>query len=72
MSRAQGHAQGRMLDQMRTMGPAEAVRAGASYLVVGRPMIAAADPRAAAEKIVVELKAGIRDPGSGIRGTRES
>jgi orotidine-5'-phosphate decarboxylase len=59
-------------DQMRTMGPAEAVRAGASYLVVGRPIIAAADPRAAAEKIVVELKAGIRDPGSGIRGTRES
>jgi orotidine-5'-phosphate decarboxylase len=42
-------------DQSRTMGPAEAVRAGASYLVVGRPIIAAADPRAAAEAIGKEL-----------------
>ena len=42
-------------DQSRTMGPAEAVRAGASYLVVGRPIISAPDPRAAAEQIVEEL-----------------
>ena len=42
-------------DQMRTMGPAEAVRAGANYLVVGRPIIVAPDPRAAAQKIVEEL-----------------
>jgi orotidine-5'-phosphate decarboxylase len=45
-------------DQARTMGPAEAVRAGASYIVVGRPIIAAADPRTAAEAIVEELRAG--------------
>jgi orotidine-5'-phosphate decarboxylase len=43
-------------DQKRTMGPAEAIRAGANYLVVGRPIIAAPDPRAAAEGIVGELK----------------
>ena len=48
-------AGGDMNDQMRTMGPAEAVRAGANYLVVGRPIIAAPDPRTAARKIVEEL-----------------
>jgi orotidine-5'-phosphate decarboxylase len=43
-------------DQARTMGPAEAVRAGSSYLVVGRPIIAAPDPRSAAEAIGRELE----------------
>jgi orotidine-5'-phosphate decarboxylase len=43
-------------DQARTMGPAEAVRAGASYVVVGRPIIAASDPRRAAEAIARELE----------------
>jgi len=43
-------------DQNRTMGPAEAVRAGASYIVVGRPIIAASDPRQAAEAIALELR----------------
>jgi orotidine-5'-phosphate decarboxylase len=42
-------------DQARTMGPAEAVKAGATYIVVGRPIIAAPDPRAAAQAIVEEL-----------------
>lgn len=42
-------------DQSRTMGPAEAVEAGASYIVVGRPIIAATDPRQAAESIAAEL-----------------
>lgn len=43
-------------DQARTMGPAEAVQAGASYIVVGRPIIGATDPRVAAAAIAEELQ----------------
>jgi orotidine-5'-phosphate decarboxylase len=42
-------------DQERTMGPAEAIASGASYLVVGRPIIAAANARKAAETIAGEM-----------------
>ncbi len=42
-------------DQARAATPAAALQAGASHLVVGRPITAAADPRAAAEAIAAEM-----------------
>ena len=42
-------------DQKRIMTPARAIAAGADYLVVGRPVVEAADPKAAAEAIVAEI-----------------
>lgn len=45
-------------DQKRTMTPAEAVAAGADYLVVGRPVLKAEDRRAAVEKILEEIGQG--------------
>jgi orotidine-5'-phosphate decarboxylase len=42
-------------DQKRVATPAAAIAAGADYLVVGRPIVAADDPRAAAEAIVTEI-----------------
>lgn len=44
-------------DQKRIMTPARAIAAGANYLVVGRPVIEATDPKAAADAIVAEIAA---------------
>jgi orotidine-5'-phosphate decarboxylase len=42
-------------DQKRIMTPARAIAAGADYLVVGRPIVAAPDPKQAADQIVSEI-----------------
>ncbi len=47
-------------DQKRIMSPGEAIRAGADYLVVGRPIRDAADPRAAARAIQAEIAEALR------------
>ncbi|MBA5778866.1 orotidine-5'-phosphate decarboxylase [Stappia sp. F7233] len=46
-------------DQKRVMTPAEAIRAGADYIVVARPVVKAPDPRAAAERIVAEIASAL-------------
>lgn len=43
-------------DQKRIMTPARAIEAGADYLVVGRPIVEARDPKAAADAIVAEIE----------------
>jgi orotidine-5'-phosphate decarboxylase len=43
-------------DQKRIMTPSRAIQAGADYLVVGRPIVEAADPTAAANAIVTEIE----------------
>jgi orotidine-5'-phosphate decarboxylase len=44
-------------DQKRTLTPKEALEAGANWLVIGRPIYAAKNPRAAAEEILASLRA---------------
>jgi orotidine-5'-phosphate decarboxylase len=46
-------------DQTRVVTPTDAVKAGADYLVVGRPITRAPDPRAAADAIVAEIAAAL-------------
>ena len=43
-------------DQKRIMTPARAIKAGANYLVVGRPILEAGDPKTAADSIVREIE----------------
>jgi orotidine-5'-phosphate decarboxylase len=43
-------------DQKRIMTPAKAITAGADYLVVGRPIVEAGDPKAVADAIVTEIE----------------
>ncbi len=57
-------------DQARTATAGAALAAGADYVVVGRPILAAPDPRAAAETIARELAAVAPPAGGAARGDR--
>ncbi|SFF25721.1 orotidine-5'-phosphate decarboxylase [Fontimonas thermophila] len=57
-------------DQKRIMTPAAAIRAGADYLVVGRPIRDAADPRAMAMRIQSEILHALHDAGIPTTGAR--
>lgn len=46
-------------DQTRSVTPGAAIKAGADYLVVGRPITRASDPRAAADAIVAEIASAL-------------
>jgi orotidine-5'-phosphate decarboxylase len=48
-------------DQARTMTPKEAIIAGVDHIVIGRPIVKAADPRQAAENIIREIEDGLRE-----------
>ncbi len=56
-------------DQKRTMTPAEAVAAGADYIVIGRPVLKAADRNEAVGKIIAEIEAGVS--GTDTRGKKD-
>ncbi|GAB6932532.1 orotidine-5'-phosphate decarboxylase [Calditerricola satsumensis] len=53
-------------DQARAVTPADAIRRGADFLVVGRPVTAAPDPRAAYERVVAEVAGALENREAGI------
>ena len=57
-----GDATAKPDDQRRVMTPGDAIRAGANYLVIGRPITGDPDPRAAANRIAQEMAANLPPP----------
>jgi orotidine-5'-phosphate decarboxylase len=57
-------------DQARTAPPADALRAGADYIVVGRPIIRARDPSAVARAIIGEMAAILRSAPASVSSSR--
>jgi orotidine-5'-phosphate decarboxylase len=55
-------------DQARVTTPLQAIQSGATHLVVGRPITAAADPRSAATSIIAEIASALKTPGSSHHG----
>jgi orotidine-5'-phosphate decarboxylase len=54
-------ADGEAGDQKRVATPYDAARAGSDYLVIGRPITGAADPRAAAARALADIERGLAD-----------
>jgi orotidine-5'-phosphate decarboxylase len=52
-------------DQTRTASPRDALRAGADYIVVGRPILRASDPAAAARSVITEMAGALREISEG-------
>lgn len=52
-------------DHKRTLTPYEAIKAGADYLVVGRPILNSGDPKGTAEQIQADIKRALTENGSG-------
>ena len=59
---------GAAADQSRVAGPQQAIAAGADYIVVGRPIHAAADPRGAAEAFVQQIEQALAKRTKGSSG----
>lgn len=56
-------------DHKRHTTPSAAIRMGADYLVVGRPITKARDPRAAAQRVIEEIDEALEDTHSGASGS---
>jgi orotidine-5'-phosphate decarboxylase len=52
--------EGAQHDQRRVMGPAEAIRAGVDYIVVGRPVMEAKQPLSVVRELVAEMERGLQ------------